>query len=305
MEHKQKAEEALLDTSSFFGLFGAHPNPMLACEEFEKAASKFRANKQYQDAIECYIQNAKLHSEMNSHFLASKGYESAALLLEKHLNQSRKSSEIFSKAANECFLSGSSPDKAAELYLKSALALGNSPDALEKYKEAISLLEDEDRIRFGLEIYTKAFGFCLRNQRFNDAILTSKKMESAFDLIRNSNLYRRQILCSVLIYLKLKDEENAVETWNQGCIKDVDLNTCEEGQVIQELLQAYASCDQESFNEALKATSACKLIPYLDREIVAMVKNGIEVSQTSSNKIASSNANLSSLQDEIEEEGYL
>lgn len=305
-EHKRNAEEAMKDTSSLFGLFGNPPNLLLACEEYEKAASKYKASRQFQDSVDCYLKNGELHSQLHSNYLAGKAYEAAALIIDKNLRNPAFASEIYVKAAQECIVSSNSPDKVVELYLKSALVLGDLPSAKERFDDAMTLLETEDRIRFGLEAYTKAFGYALRTGSLEEAIKTSKRMEKAYESIKNTTLFRRQVLSTALIYLKLKDEQNALDVWNQGCMRDAGLNTCEEGEAIQELLQAWATCNQETFNQVLQNSDfSRKLLPYLDREIVGLVNRGIEVSTTSSNKIASSNANLLSLQDEIEEEGYL
>lgn len=302
MEFKQRGDEAIKDKSYLFGLMGSQPNFMIAAEEYEKAAGMFKHQKLFEKSFECYVLTGQCHQKLHAYFLAGKAFESAALLAEKYLNDPKRAADLFKLAADQSVLSNT-PDKAIDLLVKAATVLEHveNSKSLLYYEQAMSLIEQEDRIRVSNSVFTKAIGFCIDQKLFKEAISISSKLEAHFQKLGNANQFRRQVVSSVLIYLRLQDEEKGLDLWNRACLSDPQLNTCDEGELIQELLQAFASCNQEDFE---KVVNNNKLIPYLDNKVSKMAKE-IIVSTKSSNKIASSNANLTKLQDQIEEDGYL
>ncbi|KAJ3000999.1 hypothetical protein HDV02_000068 [Globomyces sp. JEL0801] len=119
MESKQRADKACENTTSFFGLLGSEPNYILAADEYTKAGNSFRGSKAYGQAVECFIKAGECHQKLDSFFLAAKSYETAALVLEKNMDQFEKASSIYKKASM-FYVPGGSPDKAGEILEKSA-----------------------------------------------------------------------------------------------------------------------------------------------------------------------------------------
>ncbi|KAJ3307043.1 hypothetical protein HDV03_003370 [Kappamyces sp. JEL0829] len=298
MDVKKRAFAAIKDTSSWFGLLGNAPNYMLGAEEFNTAAATFKSLGNWEEAVDCYIQSAKCHAHSDAHYLEAKQYEAAALLLEKNVQAFDRAAATFKLAADACLAAGS-PDKTVELLGKGARCLetSNATLALSFYHEAVSVLEQEERQRFGIEIYTKCIAFCLRSKLLDEALAMSSKLETVYGALGNATLYHRQVVTSILMLLALHDEDNAFERWNQASLQSA-LATSEEGEAIQTFIQAFATCQQPEFDAALES---CKMLMYMDPEVVRMAK-AIKVPEESSKTRYDAAA---SLRDQIEEEGYL
>ncbi|KAI8900380.1 soluble NSF attachment protein [Globomyces pollinis-pini] len=306
MESKQRADKACENTTSFFGLLGSEPNYILAADEYTKAGNSFRGSKAYGQAVECFIKAGECHQKLDSFFLAAKSYETAALVLEKNMDQFERASSIYKKASM-FYVPGGSPDKAGEILEKSAKVM-ESVDAIKAadiYVEACQLYVNEDRFRFGVDTFKRALTFCLRSRQIEYSKIISDKLEDGFFSIQNISSFQRQVLSSVIINLSVMNEKAALEKWNQGCSKVPQLSESNEGQAILTLLQAFETCSKELLDSVLKMGE----VQYLDVE-VAKLARGLTLPATPQN-VQSAPDQLdgfhshADLQEEIEEEGYL
>jgi tetratricopeptide (TPR) repeat protein len=212
----EKAKEFLVDTSFLF-VFGQKPQPLLAVEEFTQAANLLLMEKNYEEYVYCQENAGKLHREMQSHFLAGKNFKDAAGVAAK-MNDNQKASELYKYAADE-FVTCGSYDRAAEELERSAILYTTTDfeKAYLLYQDAMSLLEREDHIVPGLDIYRRCLSFTLASGRLKESIQVSTRLQDAIYTIKLGTNFQRQVLTTVLIQLKIGEEEGALKTWNDGC----------------------------------------------------------------------------------------
>lgn len=294
---KQKGDKLIVDTSSFFGLIGSSPDYILASEEYSKAANMFRNLNEFDQAADCYIKASECNKQLGSFYLAAKALETAGGVISK--SNAEKAAMLY-KQAGELYNLSNNPDKSCEILEKAAQTEPDFQKALEYYLEALALYESEDRTRFGLETFKRCISFCCKHAKFKNAIQVSQRLEEALQKMKNSSMYHRQVLSSILIQLSQGEFLDAEMKWSKACGRYIELTrlsieNSEEGTICVELLQAFENGDQEEFNRVLSA----HLINYLDFEIIKLARAIVVPT------IQIKSEQLLNLQDEIEEEGYL
>ena len=240
---------------------------MLAAEDFNTAATLFKAQKNWREAVECFVESAKCHACSDAHFLEGMQYEQAALILEKNIIDMERASATYKMASDACLTSGS-PDKAIEMLSKGARYLMlsllrcleevNRIMAYSFYQDALSTLEGEDRLRFGMDLYSKCISFCIKSEMLQKASETSNRLETAYRMLGKQQLLLRQILISILLYLAQGQEELAIDKYGQSTVQS-GMAKSEECDCIQSLIQAYSSCEQTTLDDMIVNS---KLISY-------------------------------------------
>ena len=212
----EKAQEFLVD-SSFLFLFGQKPQPILAVEEFVQAANLLLMEKNFEEYVYCQERAGELHREMGSNFLAGKNFKDAAGIAAK-LNNHKKAAELY-KAASDEFMTCGSYDKAAEELERSAIVYTNVDfdKAYGLYQNAMSLLEREDHLVPGLDIFRRCLTFTLTSNKLVESIQVSTRLQDAIFTIKVGTNFQRQVLTTVILQLAIGDEDGALKTWNDGC----------------------------------------------------------------------------------------
>jgi tetratricopeptide (TPR) repeat protein len=282
-EAKQKALKLIIDTSTFFGLFGTPPNYLLAVEEFQKAGNLYRSLNHSEEAIVCFCHAAECHKQLNSTYLAAKALETAAALAQKA--QSEKLVDLYMEAST-LYLLGNAPDRACEMLEKAAIGAKEPGKSIELFWECIRLYESEDRIKLSLDAFRRFIAFCIKSDNVGEAIQVSQKFADVYRLLGNKDLYCRQILTSVILCMSIGRGDRAQELYQSACTH-LGMESSPEAELCLSLFNAN---DVDSLNSALGNL----IIRYLDVEVVRLTKQLKPIKIT-----------MNSIQDEIEEEGYL
>jgi tetratricopeptide (TPR) repeat protein len=283
-ESRKKAEKWMVNTSSFFGLLGSSPNYLQAVEEYQKAGNLYRNAGKLEDAVDCFIKAAGCHKELNSMYLAAKSIETAAQISK---GNPLKQSELYSDAS-KLYYFGNAPDRACEMLDKSAQALEtvDVQKAILKYWESVGMYESEDRLSFSIDSIKRFMVFCIKSNQCEEAIKVSLRIQQIYEKLQNRDMYYRQVLSSIVLCLSLGQSERAQDVYRQSCTS-LSMESSPEA----DLCLSFLNADTE---EGLKVAVEHPTIRYLDVEIVRLTKTLKPAANV-----------YKSLQDEIEQEGYL
>ncbi|KAJ3159606.1 hypothetical protein HDU86_001615 [Geranomyces michiganensis] len=292
-------------------LFGkAKPDWDFAVQNFEGAATAFKNAKAFDLAVEAYTKAAECHRQLDSLFLAAKALESAASIAAQHLKQPAQAAELY-RQTSEFFLAQGSHDRAGEALEKAAKSMESvdPTQCIALYDDSCRIYEDENKLRFGVDVFKRAIGACLRARRYDKALEFSARLASAFSKLEQQPNYCKQALSSVIVYLAMGDEagaENqlAVSAGQNGFAQS------EEGAVAQDLIEAFRVGDQAAVAAALKRTC----VTFLDNEVTRTARElkapegrapGSRPKEEAPLPPVPASETVKQLQDEIEEEGFL
>ncbi|KAH6570708.1 hypothetical protein BASA50_007180 [Batrachochytrium salamandrivorans] len=306
-----KAGAKALTKTSFFGK--SKPDYDDALQNFEQAANLYRTQKDYTSSVEALHQVAECHRNLSSMFLAAKALETAANLLSQSSNDPARAGPVY-RQASEYFLAQGSPDRAGEMLEKAAKAYESvdAGTAIEYYTESCTLYEEEGRLRFGVDTFKRAVGFCIRSQRFEQAVALSIRLENGYLKIDNQPLFNRQALTNVILQLSVGNEAMAQQRLDESMQKNGRLCQTDEGQVAQDLLTAFQTGDAALFEGLMRSSS----IRFLDNDVGKLVKAlKIDPSKAPARGGGGNSSQVDApipetmetkaLQDELEEEGFL
>jgi tetratricopeptide (TPR) repeat protein len=277
VELKQKADSSVTDTSHFFGLFGSSPDHILASSQYNAAANLFKKHKQYSQASQCYYLSGECFTICGSYYLAGKAFESAAILNTKDV-------QALYKKASEQYILGSSPEKACQM-LEKAGDSQTGLDSLKYYEEALQLYDTEELQIHSKDLYNKTISLLLKHNEFRRGIEYSERYEIVLKKLKLNTFYHRQVLCTILMALYIKDSKYAVAKFNI-------LEPQEETGLIQNILTSVERGDQDGFDNAMKDST----VGYLDNSILKFCRNIVLLPREEG---------LNALQAQIEEEGYM
>ncbi|KAH9274241.1 hypothetical protein BASA83_003233 [Batrachochytrium salamandrivorans] len=289
-----KAGAKALTKTSFFGK--SKPDYDDALQNFEQAANLYRTQKDYTSSVEALHQVAECHRNLSS----------VQMILLAQAPVYRQASEYF--------LAQGSPDRAGEMLEKAAKAYESvdAGTAIEYYTESCTLYEEEGRLRFGVDTFKRAVGFCIRSQRFEQAVALSIRLENGYLKIDNQPLFNRQALTNVILQLSVGNEAMAQQRLDESMQKNGRLCQTDEGQVAQDLLTAFQTGDAALFEGLMRSSS----IRFLDNDVGKLVKAlKIDPSKAPARGGGGNSSQVDApipetmetkaLQDELEEEGFL
>ncbi|KAI8854480.1 soluble NSF attachment protein, partial [Chytridium lagenaria] len=230
---------------------------------YDEAAVIFRNAKAYDHAVEAYAKSAAANKEEGSLFIAGKQLEQGAQILAQFLQKSDEAAKLFREASNY-FLAHGSPDRAAEMLEKAAKQLENSNvnESLELYREACSIYESEDKLRTGVDTFTRAVSMALRANKLLEAVEFSGRLTEAFQKMQNLPSYKKQALSTIIIVLLLGDDVDASKRLTAYGSNTGFLET-EEGSIAESLVTAFQTYDEEELANALKRQT----VKFLETEV--------------------------------------
>ncbi|KAJ3107023.1 hypothetical protein HDU97_004992 [Phlyctochytrium planicorne] len=230
---------------------------------YDEAAVIFRNAKAYDHAVEAYVKSAQANKEEGSLFIAGKQLEQAGQIMGQFLNKPAEAGKLYQEASNY-FQAHGSPDRAAEM-LEKAAKQSEATDvnlAIELYREACGIYEQEDRLRTGAETFSRAVGMALKANKIPEAIEFSQRLTEAFQKINNRPSFLKQALSTVIIVLLLGDDVEASKRLEQYA--SLGFMDTEEGKIAGSILEAFQNYDEDLLADALKRPT----IKYLETEVV-------------------------------------
>ena len=266
-------------------------------------ANAFRNSRQYEMAAKAYEEAANCHVAVNSLFLAAKALETAGNLLSQQASKPQEAVVMFQKAS-DYFVAQGSGDRGGEMLEKAARAVESNVDqALELYCTSCDVFEQEDKLKFGVDVYKKAIAFAVRSNRMEKAILLSDRLEKAFIKIGNIPYAQRQALTNVVILLGTMKHNEAQTKFEASSQLSNGFTQSADGRAASDLLTAFQTGDKELYAETIKSNA----IRFLDNDVAKLAKS-IQIHDKPAIQAVEnveSSQQVKKLQDEIEEEGFL
>ncbi|KAI8818496.1 soluble NSF attachment protein [Fimicolochytrium jonesii] len=245
-------------------LFGKEkPDWDMAVQGYEAAATSFKNARAFDQACEAYVKASECHRHLDSLFLAAKSLDAAALLTTTHLSQPAHAADLY-RQVSDLFLAQGSADRAGESLEKGAKVLeqADPTKSIEMYDESCKLYEEENKMRFGVDVFKRAIGVCVRNNRLPKALDLSTRLTTAFAKLDQKMNFHKQMLSSTVILLALGDVGEAARRLEMG-MGQLGLASSEEGQIAQTLVQAFQDGDQPAIDSSLKRHP----VQYLENEV--------------------------------------
>ncbi|KAI8324742.1 TPR-like protein [Martensiomyces pterosporus] len=220
----------------------------LAAQYWDKAATAFKAARRFEEAADCYAKASGAYVKINAVYLAAKCFENAGMLAEQQLRNHASAIEYYCRASDLYLSHGSSADKAAELMEKAAKSCENIDvnRAIQLHNSALSIYENEDRGRFGIESFKRATRYMIEKSLFTQAIETQHRLAAICEQIGNQSERNKCYLSIIVIALAFGDEVEAGKRMN-AFAQDDSFMRSHEALAADGILQAYASGDQDGF----------------------------------------------------------
>ncbi|CAG8689495.1 32900_t:CDS:2 [Racocetra persica] len=243
----------------------------VAGQNYEKAASCFKAARSYDQAIQAYQKASDALFKSDSLFMAAKTTESAATIAALHLKQPERAAEMYKKAS-DLYLANMSPDRAGEMLEKGARALEpvNVDSAIELYMAACSLFESEDRGRFAIDTFRKAVAVMIKHKRYEAAVDILHRLNAIYQSISNQQGLNKTCLSIIITLLAAEDEVEAKKQFQLFCLHAFVQS--EESAIASALLDAFEQGDQDLLTQTVRKQT----VIFLDNEIAKLAR-GLQV----------------------------
>ncbi|KAJ1945739.1 hypothetical protein EC988_005687 [Linderina pennispora] len=225
----------------------------LAAQYWDKAATAFKAGRHFEQAADCYSKASAAYVQINTVYMAAKCCENAGILAEQQLKDSAKAIEYYTRASDLFLSHGSSPDKAAELMEKAAKACESvdTEKAIQLHYNALSIYENEDRGRFGVETFRKTTGYLIDQSRLNEAIEVQRRLVAICEQTNNQAELNKCYLGIIIITLAFGDEVEAGKCMNEFVQDDIFMRS-REAYVADGLMQAFSAGDEEALQTCIE-----------------------------------------------------
>lgn len=274
-DYDKKAQEAMKEGKKHASVSLLKWKP-----DYEKAIAKYNdAVKFYRLAGEPYVfkyaealkEAANIYEKMESFHSAAKSYETAGTALEKYgLSEAKTVAESF-ELASRLYRMNQHPDKAATCLMKAGKAIGETDlnAAMTFFRDAVSVVEDEDRGVFSNEILKQITSFLLKKNQVQEAIdimkrqcvLYEKKLETFQEYLN------RNYLGLLVLYLHLGQYQKADEEMKQFMEVGSFIRS-QECEAANALLTSIDNHSVEEFQKALKRQA----FQFIDNEIAKLAK---------------------------------
>ncbi|RIB12104.1 hypothetical protein C2G38_2249716 [Gigaspora rosea] len=243
----------------------------IAGQNYEKAASCFKAARSYDQAIQAYQKASDALFKSDLLFMSAKSMESAATIASLQLKQPERAAEMYKKAS-DLYLTHMSPDRAGEMLEKGARALEpvNVDNAIEMYVSACSLFESEERGKFAIDTFRKAVAVMIKNKRYEAAVDILHRLNAVYQGIPNQQGINKTCLSIIITLLAAEDEVEAKKQFQLFCLHAFVQS--EESAIACALLDAFEQGDQELVSQIVRKQT----VTFLDNEIAKLAR-GLQV----------------------------
>ncbi|KAJ2337893.1 hypothetical protein IWW50_005633 [Coemansia erecta] len=220
----------------------------IAATNWDKAANAFKTAMHYESAVDCYVKASEAYVKVNIIFLAAKGFEEAATLTEKHINDHAKAITYYTRASDLYRSHGSSADRAAAVMVKAAEGCEyvDTDQSIQLYENALSIYESEDRNRFSIPTFKRLTAFLIKKNRLLEAAGVQVRLGKMCEQINSRPELSKSYLSAVILTLAFGDSVEAGKKLDEfaGNVTFVRSN---EGTVANAMVEAYEGGDQEQF----------------------------------------------------------
>ncbi|KAL7640354.1 UNVERIFIED_CONTAM: hypothetical protein RMT77_008625 [Armadillidium vulgare] len=269
MGSNKKVEEALAhireaEKSLKTGLLKWKPDYDIAADEYNAAATCYKAARQFAQSRDCLLKAAENYKICRSFFSAAKCVEHAALA-SKEIGDIDSIASLSERAAG-LYRNHGVPDTAALALDKGAKMIEgqNVEKALHLYKYAVEIVMTEDRPRQAAEYQCKVSRHLIKLQRYDEAVDSIRQELSFYQQGENTGAMGRLSVGLVLVQLARGDTiaaEKAFREWG-GCAE------FEEVQTVNSLIQGF---DEQDGDMVLKALNSA-FIKHMDVEYAKLAK---------------------------------
>ncbi|KAJ2615423.1 hypothetical protein GGF44_005952 [Coemansia sp. RSA 1694] len=220
----------------------------LAAQYLDKAATAFKAARHYEEAVDCYAKASDAYVQINAVYLAAKCFENAAVLADTHLKDHEKAVTYYSRASDLYRSQGAAADKAAEM-MESAAKICEDIDtnrAIQLYDNALSIYENEDRGRFGVDTFKRTIRYLLDKGRLSEAVDIQMRLSAVCEHVNNRFELNKSNLSAIIILLAFGDSVEAGKKLDEFG-QDVTFTRSKEAAAAEHLVQAYSDGDQDEY----------------------------------------------------------
>ncbi|KAI9502999.1 hypothetical protein GGI25_003449 [Coemansia spiralis] len=235
-----------------------------AAQYWDKAAGAYKTARHFEEAIDCHVKASEAFTKVNAQYLAAKGYEYAASLAEKQLNDHAKTVKYYTHASDLYRLQGSSAERAAEMMEKAAKACEDidTSQAIKMYEAALTIYETEDRGRFSSGTFKKLTAYLIEKNRLSEAADVQLRFYAICEQINNRFEINKCRLSTIVLLLAFGDNVEAGKKMDEFS-QNMDFVRTEEFAVADKMLHAYGNGDQEEFTQLARSQT----VSFLDSAI--------------------------------------
>ncbi|CAG8501330.1 815_t:CDS:2 [Diversispora eburnea] len=243
----------------------------VAGQNYEKAASCFKAARSYDQAIQAYQKASDALFKSDSIYMAAKTIESAANLAAQQLKQPERAAEMYKKAS-DLYQAHMAPDRAGEMLEKGARALepADVDGAIELYVAACALFESEDRGKFAVDTFKRTIALMIKHKRYDSAIDILHRLFTIYQNASNQQGLNKTCLSLIITLLAAEDEVEAKKQFQLFCLQAFVQS--EESAIASSLLDAFEQGDQELLEQTVRRQA----VTFLDNGIAKLAR-GLQV----------------------------
>ncbi|KAF8978752.1 hypothetical protein BGZ46_006193 [Entomortierella lignicola] len=201
--------------------------------------------------------------------MAGRALENAGNVALQKLNQPERAADLY-KRASELFMQNMTPDRAAEMLEKSAIAMApiSVDSAVELYIGACNIYESEDRGRYATDTFKKTISLLVKHNRFEKAIEVLQRLGNIQKDTPNKSAYYKTLLSIIIIQLAAGDEVEAGKRFQAFCSVEGFIRS-EESAIAHAMLDAFEHRDQAYYNK----TAGRQHVGFLDNEVARVARN--------------------------------
>ncbi|XP_023682095.1 N-ethylmaleimide-sensitive factor attachment protein, gamma b [Paramormyrops kingsleyae] len=255
-EHIAKAEKCLKTSLTKW-----KPDYDSAASEYSKAAVAFKNAKQFEQAKDAYVKEAEYHTENKALFHAAKALEQAGMMM-KDMKRMPEAIQYIEKASM-MYVENGTPDTAAMALDRAGKLIEpvNVEKAIDLYKKAASVFENEDRLRQAAELLGKSSRLLVRLRRLDEAAASIHKEKNMYKEIENYPTCFKKTIAQVLVHLHRNDFVAA-----DKCVRESysipGFSGSEDCVAMEQLLQGYDEQDEDVVNRVCSSP----LLKYMDND---------------------------------------
>ncbi|XP_048856746.1 N-ethylmaleimide-sensitive factor attachment protein, gamma b [Brienomyrus brachyistius] len=255
-EHIAKAEKCLKTSLTKW-----KPDYDSAASEYAKAAVAFKNAKQFEQAKDAYVKEAEYHTENKALFHAAKALEQAGMMM-KDMKRMPEAIQYIEKASM-MYVENGTPDTAAMALDRAGKLIEpvNVEKAIDLYKKAASVFENEDRLRQAAELLGKSSRLLVRLRRLDEAAASIQKEKNMYKEIENYPTCFKKTIAQVLVHLHRSDFVAA-----DKCVRESysipGFSGSEDCVAMEQLLQGYDEQDED----AVSRVCSSPLLKYMDND---------------------------------------
>ncbi|CAI2184897.1 19290_t:CDS:2 [Funneliformis geosporum] len=231
----------------------------VAGQNYDKAASCFKAARSFDQAIQAYQKASDAMFKSDSLFMAAKSMESAANLAAQQLKQPERASEMYRKAS-DLYQAHMTPDRAGEITMEPI----SVDSAIEFYVAACNLFESEDRGRFAIDTFKRTIATMIKNKRYIEAVEIMHRLSKIYQSINNQSGLNKNCLGIIITLLAAEDEVEAKKQFQTFC--QHAFVRSEESAISSSLLDAFEQGDQDLIDKVMRNP----IVTYLDNEVAKL-----------------------------------